>query len=291
MLPAAAVHDRGTLVWDPAADFRPSPGQVNPNPDSYGSDGVWSYLASADLDHDPDRYSPLSHYSIIDSGRQQWDSPEFVNLLVAHLSGERRLLLHAFGGHGSGVRSAILGWRSPVSGQVTVQGTVELSDTSCAAMNGGIVFWIDQGAHTLERFVIAAGGRQHLSLETTVEANEFLYFVTDPGLDSNCDTTLLALSIQADAPEVPDTAMPASPDHGRHPVHPGWRAAARGAGMPRGAPALDSCLGPSRLIATARVPLQRVALAVTELGAANAQPVREAYPEGPQSRRRERQSR
>jgi hypothetical protein len=207
MPPAAEAQDPGTLVWDPGADFRPSPGQVNPNPDSYGRDGVWSYLASADFDHDPDRYTLLPHYSIIDAGRQQWDSPEFVNLLVAHLSGERRLLLHAYGGNGSGVRSAILGWRSPISGHVTVQGTVEVTDTNCAAIEGGIVFWIDYGPHTLERFVIPAGSRQDLSLDTTVEANEFLYFITDPGLDSNCDTTLLTLSIQADASDLPDTAM------------------------------------------------------------------------------------
>jgi hypothetical protein len=219
----AAAHDPGTLVWDPVADFRPSPGQVNPNPDSYGRDGVWSYLASADFDHDPDRYSLLPHYSILDGGRQQWDSPEFVNLLVAHLSGDRKLLLHAYGGNGSGARSAILGWRSPISGHVTVQGTVEVTDTSCAAIEGGIVFWIDYGAHTLERFVIPPGGRQSLSIDAIVEADTYLYFITDPGYDSNCDTTILTLSIQADASDLPDTAMRIRSSTGEHSAATGSR--------------------------------------------------------------------
>ena len=195
------------LSWDPVADFHRSPAQANPSPDAYGHPDVWTYLASSSFDHDPAGYDLLPHYSLVDAGRQQWDSPEFINLLVAHVEGERSLLLHSFGGNGSAARSATLGWRSPVAGEVTVRGWVELSDPNCSAVTGGVIFWVDQGSHTLQRFVVPAAHRQAIDMTATVTPGEQLYFIVDPGLDSNCDSTLLQLSIEGTGPTMPDTAM------------------------------------------------------------------------------------
>jgi hypothetical protein len=85
---------------------------------------------------------------------------------------------------------------------------VEASDPDCPALTGGVIFWIDKGSHTLQRFVVPAGHRQAINLTTSVSAGEQLYFIVDPGLDSNCDTTRLEMVIQTAGPMVPDTALP-----------------------------------------------------------------------------------
>src|SRR5690242_2486317 len=45
-------------TWDLAADYAARPAQ-NPNPDSCGNAGVWSYLTGGGLAHAPGSYTPL----------------------------------------------------------------------------------------------------------------------------------------------------------------------------------------------------------------------------------------
>jgi hypothetical protein len=185
-------------VWNPGRDWRDFPNQANPSPDARGNPGVWSYLASASLVHDP-TYSLLSGFSDL-GGRQQWDAPGYINLLVGRVSGTTTMAMHSYGGRIVGDtlgRSAILGWTSPIGGDVRISGRVSLPDLSaCNVPVMGSIWSIDKGAATLASAVLGPAGGTRFDLTTTVSEGEKLYFIHDPGYDSHCDMLVVDLEIE-----------------------------------------------------------------------------------------------
>ena len=186
-------------VWNPGVDWRNAPDQANPSPDIHGNPDVWSYLASESLVHDPSSYSLLPSFSDL-GGRQQWDAPGYVNLLVGHATGTQAMVMHSYGGRIVGPtygRSATLGWRSPIDGEIRISGSVRLPDLSvCNVPVMGSIWSIDKGATTLASAVLPPGGGTAFDLTTTVSKDEKLYFVHDPGYDSHCDMLLVTLQIE-----------------------------------------------------------------------------------------------
>ena len=182
-------------VWDAALDFRLAPDQANPSADVFGNAGVWSYLWSDGLVHDPSQYRPFRNYTVVDGWRQQWDDPAFVNLIVGRL-GDNRMLLHSWGGRAIAFgRSAIVAWTSPIGGRVTVTAEVALPDLASCPFGDGILWSVDRGSTSLAAAAIPAGGGTMLSVETTVSVGETLYFVHDPGFNGNCDSALARLRV------------------------------------------------------------------------------------------------
>ena len=189
------VLDR-TGWWDAAADFRVSPNQANPSPDRYTNPGVWSYLASASFAHNPGAYSLMPNYSI---DGLQWNDPAYVNLLVGISPTYRPLIvMHSYGGRViNDGRMAILAWTSPISSSVTVRGSVELPDLSACSTGGGIIWSIDKGTQALSQSVLPAGGSDNFRLIVKVVKGDTLYFIHDPGFDSNCDSASVNLVISS----------------------------------------------------------------------------------------------
>lgn len=186
-------------VWNPGVDWRDAPKQANPSPDVHGNAGVWSYLASPNLIRDPTSYALLPGFSDLD-GRQQWDAPGYVNLLVGHVDGTASMLMHSYGGRIIGDtfgRSAILGWTSPIAGQIRISGAARLPDLSvCNVPVMGSIWSIDKGAATLQSTVLGPAGSTSFDLTTTVAKGDTLYFVHDPGYDSHCDMLVVDLEIE-----------------------------------------------------------------------------------------------
>jgi hypothetical protein len=183
-------------LWDPAVDWRNAPDQANPSPDSYGHADVWSYLASDGFDHNPSQYSPLPAY---DPGQEWWYDPSYGNLLIQHGSptSQSELVFHSYGGRVIDFgRNAILAWTSPINGRITVAGQVRVRDPlECGGLGGGIIWSIDKGAATLTSSAIAGGESSTFKFSTVVREGETLYFVHDPGWDSDCDATYVRLQI------------------------------------------------------------------------------------------------
>ena len=186
-------------LWNPGSDWRNSPDHANPSPDLHGNPDVWSYLASTTLIHDPATYSLLPNFSDL-AGRQQWDAPGFVNLLIGRVAGTTAMAMHSYGGRIGGDtsgRNATLGWTSPIDGAVRVSGNVSLPDLSaCNVPIMGSIWSIDKGASTLESTVLAPGSGASFDLTTTVSKGETLYFIHDPGFDSHCDMLVVNLEIE-----------------------------------------------------------------------------------------------
>jgi hypothetical protein len=175
-------------VWRAAEEFiRSAPNRRNPSPDSYGNAQVWGYLHSTDGDHEPAEYVAYPDFSGV--GAKNWNDAGYVNLFVGRAPGEDRLTMHPWGG-GDDIRSSIVAWTSPIAGSVTASGSVEVAG-DCG---DGTTFTIDRRHTTLESFSLPTGSRT-FSVMTDVAIGDTLYFIVEPGADSNCDTTWLTLTI------------------------------------------------------------------------------------------------
>jgi hypothetical protein len=181
LLPTASAHQ---MVWDPGAEFRRAPNQRNPGPDSYGNPNVWSFLSSP-VAHAPSQYEPLQSFA-----DNLWTGPSMV---VAYPDKDG-LVVHPSMASGS-AQFAILGWTSPVAGEVTIHGFVLMIDRNCKELGGGIGFSVDRGSSTLFASEIRPGDSDHVDVTATVRRGDSVYFIVDPGADDTCDATLLSLEI------------------------------------------------------------------------------------------------
>jgi WD40-like Beta Propeller Repeat len=181
--------------WDADDDFLFAPNNRNPSPDPWG-DTSWSYLYSDGFAHDPATYHLLPEYVSSDSNRQSWVLPDYVNLLVSGVRSPEALVLHPWGGRVAGVgRDAVLAWRSPIDGQVTVTGSVQLPGLGECALGSGAIWSVDKGATVLQGGALPTAGSATFDVPVSVSRGESVYFVWDAGWDSLCDSGLLDLDI------------------------------------------------------------------------------------------------
>jgi hypothetical protein len=91
---------------------------------------------------------------------------------------------------------AIIGWRSPVNGNVTVRGS--LSDIQLGCGNG-VAWFMDIGGKTLLSGEVKSGGEDDFDLSTPVRMGQVLYLIVDPKAGNDCgDSTAVTLTITAD---------------------------------------------------------------------------------------------
>ncbi len=177
-------------VWDAYSDFSHAPNQRNPNPDRYGN-LTWSYMWSDGRIHDPTRYRLFTHYTVVDAGREQWDSGDSHSTpyppwpLVGVAGGG--IVMHPYTG-----QFAVLGWKSPISGTVNFSGSFRSADP-CSR---GIDWTVDKGATIVLSGRLGGGQGQAFDGSLPVSSAEVLYFVVDPAPDDLCDTTAVAVTIK-----------------------------------------------------------------------------------------------
>jgi len=210
LVPVAAQAGTAGKVWNAAADFQVFPNQANPGPDSYGNAGVWSYLHSDATVHDPSHYVPFDHYSVIASNVEQWDTGvPGKPFLVGVERGLHQMLLHPnIGCNFTCFLYAVIGWRSPINGVVNVYGDLHLPPASICASGHGINWSVDKGSSSLVTGTTVLGGAGTFTATIGVKRGDSLYFVVDPGFDTDCDLTFLDLTI-ADAQPPAATAASA----------------------------------------------------------------------------------
>lgn len=165
------------LTWAQDEDFLAVPGE-NPAPDSYGNPAVWTYLRSFAL-HLPSAYEVLQDFA--DS---QW-----TDSLVTVYS-DRGLVL-APSRDGQGAHYVILGWKSPITGEVAIRGSADLLQRTCPAAADGVRLFIDRGLETLDVRDIPAGQTSTFTIDVTVASGDSIFFIVDPLTNSNCDETAM----------------------------------------------------------------------------------------------------
>jgi hypothetical protein len=208
--------------WNLASDFRRSPNQENPNRDSCGNLDVWHFMQSTDLNRYPQTYSLLPYFATSSSGVQgleKWTGsdftydpppdglPEFViNTTGVNQNVGYEIPPDVINAHPGIQQLAIAGWRSPISGSVSISGFVNDLNVDCG---DGILWAIDKGTTNLAAGFIINGGSQEFRNGTggeslaavPVNEGDFIYFVIHPNYSHVCDSTELNISIALNATE------------------------------------------------------------------------------------------
>lgn len=203
----AEDHDKRS-TWNLAQDVVLTSNEIS---FSQGSNGVWYFLESATLTHDPFTYSRLPHYTVFcdfdpvaaDGSACLGDAERDVvgNRLPAVGANFSNTALALFTSvlpprsvfmHPGIAKLAIVAWKSPVNGKVSVTGSFSDIDPVCG---DGVLWSIDQGTKTLQAGEIPNGGTANFALVSAVKKDQVLYFIVHPNTEYSCDGTRLRLII------------------------------------------------------------------------------------------------
>lgn len=182
--------------WDAAADFERSPRPANPGRDRYGNT-AWFYLYSETPAHEPGSYHALPTFAVLALNWEVWhNSPGHPHETPGGMTGfsNNRIIMHP--GHWNLGQNAVLGWRSPVSSDVLLMARVENGAGTCGVPENGILWSIDEGPTSIRSGFLGSTGSTQLELTTSVSVGESIYVVVNDAGDSNCDTTLVDLTIE-----------------------------------------------------------------------------------------------
>ncbi|HEV2371494.1 MAG TPA: hypothetical protein VGS19_04920 [Streptosporangiaceae bacterium] len=203
---AGGAHGRPR--WDVAADFRIAPDQANPSPDRMGHPAVWSYLFSSTGQRNPADYKLLPGFDTDKfqiHGLESWWGTNISNVddllpsVGINATGHEvspfnvywpagTVLVHPWSG-----QPVVIGWRSPVPGNIFVTGAVALAQhPNCGT---GIAWSLDLGARSLRHGAIQHRQRATWSLRVHLTRGDSLYLVVAPRIGFACDSTLVDLTI------------------------------------------------------------------------------------------------
>ncbi|OQX00127.1 MAG: hypothetical protein BWK80_62210 [Desulfobacteraceae bacterium IS3] len=212
------VSGAACTEWNLAKDFRMSPNQENPNRDSCGNKDVWHFLQSGDFKHDPQTYTLMPNFSTSSrydgtAGIHNWTGTEIPDVTVYKTEKDfiypnATTLADYVYMHPGWNHLTIVGWRSPINGNVKVSGEIASQYTKggggCGSLTGdGIKWYIDKGATTLVSGAFPNQGSQDFQEGTIgssltsipVKQGEFIYFIIDRNDNAFCDATKLDVTI------------------------------------------------------------------------------------------------
>lgn len=180
--------------WDAARDFQRAPRQANPGLDSYGNT-TWSYLYSSQgRAHNPASYRPLPSFAVLGPNWEVWQlQPDFRSAAAGFSNGQT--FMHP--GPASPGQNAIVGWRSPLAGDIRIEASVSIErQSTCSAPANGVRWSLDQDAQTLSGGIVSAGGVANVARTATVAVGETLYLVVEDNGDPACDSTVVRFLIE-----------------------------------------------------------------------------------------------
>jgi hypothetical protein len=209
---------QGSCTWNLTQEFRITPNEENPNRDSCGNNGVWHFLQSTSTVRNPETYYPMTIFFNglgVVPGVYAWvgDTPtgNTVNQPLVGINttsqtqspggGGVNWLPNTIAAHPGPNNLAVVGWRSPIAGTVSITGGVVDRDISCG---GGIGWYIDNGSTSLAYNTnIGNGGAQNFAdgingaqlSNISVNVGDMIYFIIDPAGAFECDTTQLDIVI------------------------------------------------------------------------------------------------
>jgi hypothetical protein len=211
---ALAIGATARTKWKLSSNLLATNNQISFN---QGAGGVWYFLRSTSLAHEPKTYQFLPAYyepcvsdqvSFFADGMACWQNPELergiyrIPLVGVNFTDTTQLPNGLFGiparsvfVHPSTFNLGIIGWKSPFSGSVDVAGYFSHLDQSCG---NGIIWSVEKGTQTLASGAISFDGPpQTFNIaNVSVKVGQVLYFVVDPnGENDFCDTSGIDVTI------------------------------------------------------------------------------------------------
>lgn len=195
----SAVKRGDAMVWNSYEDFRFSPEQQNPSPDQYGNENVWHYGYSIGLDHNPANYQLFTDYMTVGEF-EAWVTtnipayPPYVGANPYDDEGNFQLVP-------TETNLALVGWRSPVEGGITISGEIGERNPSCGdGVIGSVERMTASGIIKLVQIPVnrptdVVGQFAGYYIRLHVSIGDFVYFTIDPGASSECDIANLLFTI------------------------------------------------------------------------------------------------
>jgi hypothetical protein len=200
---SAAVPDPDAARWQLVADFRRHPAE-NPFPPASGGPKVWSLLQSDSLDR-TGAYPRLPTYSrVFARGVAAWhaDGGTCGGLPAIGVTASRAAKVcntmipqNAVFVSPNRDRLAVVGWESPITGDVVVGVGFADLDERCGR---AVPYWIERGTTSLAAGEVVRSGSKTLpALRTPVTRGESIFFIVGPsaGAPAGCDATQLQVTI------------------------------------------------------------------------------------------------
>lgn len=223
---AEMKQQTGCSSWNVTNDFKTHPDQENPNRDSCGNVDVWSFMQSANGTRNPADYTLLLDFT--NSGymggpvqglnywqgtyTDPWGVYPFIGYNATG-SAQGTWARDTIRLHPAPGGLTIIGWRSPISGYVSVTGGVVDGHSDCG---DGVQWYIDRNSANLAHGDIPNGGSQAFSAGTggtnlsavTVNAGDTIYFIVHPKGSISCDSTDIEFEINTTANPPAPTSTP-----------------------------------------------------------------------------------
>jgi hypothetical protein len=182
-----------------------APHPENPAHDHYGNT-TWFYLYSVAPVHDPTLYRPLPEFHVIDASNQQWNfgvRPEG-NAFIPLVGVNSAQLFMVF--HPDHDRFAVLGWRSPYTGKISVDLDLQFPDPIAQAHSNGIIWSLDREGSSILGDLLTPGNQARGSTTLDVNTGDSLYLVINDAGDTNSDTIIGGFRIRTIATISPSSA-------------------------------------------------------------------------------------
>ena len=186
---ASASYDLVTRVrpgdyWQPSRDWTSN---TNPDDDWYGHPDVWRYQYNTDeTDFDPANHLDMQYYT-----SNYWQAAPSSD------PGHYARLYSTGSVHPDDAADPIRTWVSPISGTVTIAGTLS-GGYGCG---DGAIGYIHQGDSQLWTATIGPGSDSaSYDLTTRVRPGDKLYFRLNSGVNQHCDVTTFDPRITYTAP-------------------------------------------------------------------------------------------
>ena len=212
-----AIPSSKAPTWNLATDVLAHP-DLNPAPDHFGHSGVWSFMASATLARNGG-YSPLAnHVSNFEAsvGTVGWTGTQpngcgsyTLNLPLVAINttaqpttgcGTWTVPPYEVDLHPAATQMAVVAWKSPIAGTVTINGRVASLDPFGG---GGISYYVTAAGSTLISGAIPDGGKaQFPPTELRVSPGQILYVMIAPpasGLRNNSTSLELTITLGSSA--------------------------------------------------------------------------------------------
>ena len=189
---AIVCSSAGAQTWDLGEDLfthtEATRTNINPFSDSYGNTDVWHLMAASGLARNPSTYALIDVYRRDQcvAGLDYWGAPlgqPFggdlgINTTADPINCATQVIPeHKPLAHPDLDNVVLYGWKSPITGTVTISGEISDADGACG---NGVDWYVAHGSTDIAAGSIGNGGAQALGLTRVVQAGEFLYFIIDP---------------------------------------------------------------------------------------------------------------
>ena len=185
--------------WELPQDVLGTSNQISFN---QAAKGVWYFMQSSSLNHDPSTYSFLPDFANPCQGSaanavQCWQNlqGDIGSPKVIVNPSDKQDVFYPPSSFAIAPRNSALGivaWRSPITGTVMISGVYTALEVPCS---NGLIWSVDKEGTILKKGKLITGSAS-FNVQSNIKSGDVIYFTIDPDGSQDCDTTGLKVQIK-----------------------------------------------------------------------------------------------